>query len=913
MSGLATQTTASTCCYCGVGCGVLIEHDGERIVGVSGDPAHPANFGKLCSKGASLHLTGDPAARALYPELRLGKGLGRVRTDWDSALDHAADVFAATIREHGPDSVAFYISGQLLTEDYYAFNKLARALVGTNNIDSNSRLCMSSAVVGYKRSLGADAPPCSYEDIEQADTLLIIGSNMAYAHPILFRRLEAAKAGNPQMKVIVVDPRRTDTCDLADLHLAIAPGSDVALLHGVLHLLLEQGRIDHAFIAAHTEGFDSLQTLVADYPPARVAERCAISEADLRRCADWIGSSPRFLSLWCMGVNQSTAGTAKNAAIINLHLATGQIGKAGSGPFSLTGQPNAMGGRETGSLSNLLPGHREVANPEHRAEVAAYWGVDRLPETPGLSAIELFDAVGSGSIKALWIACTNPAQSLPDQHKVHQALRDCPFVVVQEAFATTETCRYADLLLPAASWGEKEGTVTNSERRVSRVRRAVAAPGEARADWAITCDFARRLEARLPGAPAGLFAFSAAEQLFEQYKVLTRGRDLDLCGLSYGLLEARGPQQWPFPEGAEIGTARLYGDRRFPTANGRARFVAEAYQPPREQGAEGYPLTLNTGRLRDQWHGMSRTGTAARLFAHAEEPLLGLHPLDMAQRQLEDGTLVEVRSRRGALVLRVQTDASLQPGQAFLPMHWGDRFLKGLGINALTLPAFDPLSKQPELKHAGIEVQAIDLPWTFHALIEGDVQQRLEALRPLCETFAYASFGLAGREASALVMRVAHHHAPAQELLDRLHQHLGLSDGPVMRYDDPHSGPGALPIHKRVRIDGGRLTGFALGGETQARNWLRDLWQNQTSLDDDTGRSLRRWLLAPLESPPGQTRRQTGKTLCTCMNVSEAAVREGIERGGDLITLKQNLGCGTQCGSCVPEIKRLLALQTIEA
>ena len=913
MNGLATQTTASTCCYCGVGCGVLIEHDGERIVGVSGDPAHPANFGKLCSKGASLHLTGDLAARALYPELRLGKGLGRVRTDWDSALDHAADVFAATIREHGPDSVAFYISGQLLTEDYYAFNKLARALVGTNNIDSNSRLCMSSAVVGYKRSLGADAPPCSYEDIEQADTLLIIGSNMAYAHPILYRRLEAAKAGNPQMKVIVVDPRRTDTCDLADLHLAIAPGSDVALLHGVLHLLLEQGRIDHAFIAAHTEGFDALQTLVADYPPARVAERCAISEADLRRCADWIGSSPRFLSLWCMGVNQSTAGTAKNAAIINLHLATGQIGKPGCGPFSLTGQPNAMGGRETGSLSNLLPGHREVANPEHRAEVAAYWGVDRLPETPGLSAIELFDAVGSGTIKALWIACTNPAQSLPDQHKVHQALRDCPFVVVQEAFATTETCRYADLLLPAASWGEKEGTVTNSERRVSRVRRAVPAPGEARADWSITCDFARRLEARLPGAPAGLFAFSTAEQLFEQYKVLTRERDLDLCGLSYGLLEARGPQQWPFPEGAEIGTTRLYGDGHFPSANGRARFITEAYQPPREQRAEGYPLTLNTGRLRDQWHGMSRTGTAARLFAHAEEPLLGLHPLDMAQRQLEDGTLVEVRSRRGVLVLRVQVDSSLQAGQAFLPMHWGDRFLKGLGINALTLPAFDPLSKQPELKHAGIEVQAIDLPWTFHALIEGDVQQRLDALRPLCETFAYASFGLAGRETSALVMRVAHHHAPAQELLDRLHQHLGLSDGPVMRYDDPHSGPGALPIHKRVRIDGGRLTGFALGGETRARNWLRDLWQNHTSLDDDTGRALRRWLLAPVESPPGETRARAGKTLCTCTNVGENAVRESIERGCDLNALKQNLGCGTQCGSCVPEIKRLLALQTIEA
>ncbi|WP_230125427.1 molybdopterin-dependent oxidoreductase, partial [Pseudomonas sp. Bi70] len=561
----------------------------------------------------------------------------------------------------------------------------------------------------------------------------------------------------------------------------------------------------------------------------------------------------------------------------------------------------------------LLPGHREVANPEHRAEVAAYWGVDTLPETPGLSAIELFDAVGSGKIKALWIACTNPAQSMPDQHKVHQALRDCPFVVVQEAFTTTETCRYADLLLPAASWGEKEGTVTNSERRVSRVRRAVAAPGEARADWAITCDFARRLEARLPATAVGLFAFNKPEQLFEEYKVLTRRRDLDLSGLGYALLEARGPQQWPFPEGARQGTTRLYGDGHFPSASGRARFITEAYQPPREQRDERYPLTLNTGRLRDQWHGMSRTGTAARLFAHVEEPLLGLPPQDMAQRQLQDGALVEVRSRRGALVLRVQVDNSLQAGQAFLPMHWGDRFLKGLGINALTLPAFDPLSRQPELKHAGIEVQAIELPWTFQALIEGDVQQRLEALRPLCERFAYASFGLVGRDTSALMLRAAHHHAPAAELLDQLHQQLGLSNGPLMRYDDPREGQGCMPIHKRVRIEDGRLTGFALSGETRARNWLRELWQNQTSLDDDSGRALRRWLLAPVESPPGETRARAGKTLCTCMNVSETAVREGIERGCDLNALKQNLGCGTQCGSCVPEIKRLLALQTIEA
>ncbi|WP_153606682.1 molybdopterin-dependent oxidoreductase, partial [Pseudomonas aeruginosa] len=354
------RTTASTCCYCGVGCGVLIEHDGERILGVQGDPRHPANFGRLCSKGASLHLTGDLQARALYPQLRLGKQMARARSDWESALEHAAGRFAETIREHGPDSVAFYISGQLLTEDYYAFNKLARALVGTNNIDSNSRLCMSSAVVGYKRSLGADAPPCSYEDLDCADCVLIAGSNMAFAHPVLFRRLEAAKAARPEMRIVVIDPRRTDTCELADLHLALLPGTDVALFHGILHILLWEDWIDRSFIAEHTEGFADLKELVRDYTPAAVADICGIDRADLQRCAEWIGRSPRFLSLWCMGLNQSSAGSAKNSALINLHLATGKIGRAGCGPFSLTGQPNAMGGRETGSLANLLPGHREA-------------------------------------------------------------------------------------------------------------------------------------------------------------------------------------------------------------------------------------------------------------------------------------------------------------------------------------------------------------------------------------------------------------------------------------------------------------------------------------------------------------------------------------------------------------------------
>ena len=896
------QITASTCCYCGVGCGVLIEHDDEKILGVQGDPAHPANFGKLCSKGSTLHLTGDLDARALYPELRLGKGLARTRTDWDSALDHAANVFAETIREHGPDSVAFYISGQLLTEDYYAFNKLARALVGTNNIDSNSRLCMSSAVVGYKRSLGADSPPCNYEDIEQSDCLLIAGSNMAFAHPVLFRRLEEAKAKRPDMQIIVVDPRRTDTCDLADLHLPIIPGSDVALFHGILHILMWEGWIDRAYIDAHTEGFDALKTLVRDYSPQMVSELCGISQDSLQQCARMIGSAPSFLSLWCMGLNQSSSGSAKNSALINLHLATGQIGKPGAGPFSLTGQPNAMGGRETGSLSNLLPGHREAGNAEHRAEVARYWGVDALPASTGLSAIELFEAVRVGKVKALWIACTNPAQSMPDQNKVHEALAACPFVVVQEAFFTTETCHYADLLLPAASWGEKEGTVTNSERRVSHVRSAVPAPKEARPDWAITSDFARRLEKLLrPGLPS-LFAFDRPQELFEEYKHLTAQRDLDLSGLSYAILDNQGPQQWPFPAGATQGTPRLYGDARYPTANGRAQFHADPYRAPKEKREARFTLTLNTGRLRDQWHGMSRTGTAARLFGHVEEAVLSLHPDEMRRRRLQSGDLIKVRSRRGSLILPVQADDSIRAGQAYLPMHWGNRFLKGLGTNVLTQPAFDPLSKQPELKHAGVEVEKVELPWTFFALVEGQVQTRFEALRPLFEGFAYANLNLTGRERPALLIRAACVVAPEPELLAQIDQLLGLHEGPVLAYDDPRKAVG-----KRVRIEDGRITAIRLAGETAARDWLKSLW-NDGQADAD----LRRWLLAPLSTPPGAASgRKASKTLCNCLNVSQDAVCAGITRGLDLDGLKQELKCGTSCGSCVPEIKRLLATAPI--
>ena len=477
-----------------------------------------------------------------------------------------------------------------------------------------------------------------------------------------------------------------------------------------------EGWVDPAFIAAHTTGFDALKARVRDFVPKDVVKTCGIKEADLIQATKWFATSTPTLSLYCQGLNQSRSGTLKNAALINLHLATGQIGKPGAGPFSLTGQPNAMGGREVGGMANLLSGHRDMANPAHRAEVAALWGVDSVPEAHGMTAVELFEAAADGQIKALWIACTNPAQSMPDQATVRRALERCEFVIVQEAFATTATCAYADLLLPATTWGEKDGTVTNSERRISRVRPAVPAPGETREDWAIATAFAQRLERRLRPGRAELFAYADAESVWNEHRESTRGRDLDITGLSYAQLDVS-PAQWPWPEGAASGKARLYEDGVFPTADGKASFADTPFDPVAEPRDARFPYALNTGRLRDQWHGMSRTGTLGRLFGHVPEPAIDMNAQDMARHGLRDGDLVTVTSRRGSLVIPALASTQQHPAQVFIAMHWGEEFLsgsgsasagsepgeRGAGVNALTTPVFCPRSKQPELKNAAVK------------------------------------------------------------------------------------------------------------------------------------------------------------------------------------------------------------------
>jgi assimilatory nitrate reductase catalytic subunit len=900
------KETKSTCCYCGVGCGVIISSQNDKIIDIKGDPNHPANFGRLCTKGSTLHLTAKLDNRLLYPEMRITREARRKRVSWDDSLNYLTEQFAQTIEKYGPDSVAFYISGQLLTEDYYVFNKLAKGLIGTNNVDTNSRLCMSSAVTGYKATLGSDAPPACYEDIDHTECLFITGSNTAFAHPIIFRRIEDAKKNNPNLKIVVVDPRRTDTAQAADLHLAILPGTDVALYNGMLHVLLWEGLLDMAYIQARTNGFDALKDTVREYTPKMVADICGIKEADIITAAKWFGKGPS-LSMYCMGLNQSIHGTEKNAALINLHLATGQIGKLGAGPFSLTGQPNAMGGREVGAMANLLSAHRDLANPEHRAEVAKFWGVESVPETPGKTAIEMFDAVKDGSIKAIWIACTNPAHSMPDLNNVIAALQNAELVVVQDAYSNTDTNQYADVLLPASTWGEKEGSVTNSERRITRVNPAIPTPAEARHDWAIMVDFAQRLEKRL-AKNSNLFPYTTTEEIFNEHRETTRGRDLDITGLSYSLLNEQGPQQWPFKSCDTSGAARLYTDGVFQKPDGKAQFVNTTYKGTADKTDVRHPLHLLTGRLRDQWHGMSRTGTVAQLFNHAGEPVIQMNADDMSRRSIKNGEIVKVSNKRGSLVLAAQLSDEVQASQTFIAMHWGSQFMHGLGVNALMPPAFDKTSKQPELKHTAIRIEKLSLPWRMTVMRSIQNLDMLEKVRGLLANFDYATCGLFGRQnehhVGMLILRAAHTQAPDSELIEQIDQILAMTnDMPLLNYQDAKRG-----ISKRILVtnDSGKpeVTGVRLVGETLATDWLKEVMTS-----GEFTAELRRWALAPLSNPPaGQ--RSRGKIICNCLDVAENDIIETIQLGADLITLQNKLKCSTECGSCVPELKRLVTLHS---
>ncbi len=710
----ATSSYKSTCCYCGVGCGVVVHKDASGQLSLEGDKQHPSNRGMLCSKGMNLQYTVmDQSDRLLYPQMRLNRAMPVQRVSWDEALERTAAVFKTFIKKFGPDSVAFYVSGQCLTEEYYLVNKLIKGFIGSNNIDTNSRLCMSSAVVGYKLSLGEDSVPVCYDDIEAADVFYVTGANPAWCHPIIWRRVEAHKAANPNVKIICVDPRKTDTSRSSDLHLQISPGTDIVLNNAIGRVLIENNHVDPEFINAHTDGFEAFRAKVMERTIAESAEICGIEVPSIYLAAEWIGKSKGFLSLWTMGLNQSVIGVNKNLSLINLHLITGKIGTPGNGPFSLTGQPNAMGGRETGGLANILPAHRDVTNAIHREEMENFWGSPvKIANKPGYTATEMFEALADGRLKAIWIINTNPLVSMPDINVAENALKNARFVVVQDISNRADTVSYADVILPAAAWLEKEGTMTNAERRITHLPKALEAPGEALPDAEIIWRFAEKM------GFGDSFNYTSSSEVYDEYTQITKGTSIDVSGVNYALLKQERSIQWPLPSMPEnavpnfAGTKRLFTDHQFYTPNKRAQIFPVADENASEPVDEDFPLVLTTGRIRDQWHTMTKTGRVAKLNKHIPQPFLQIHPEDAKIRNIKDGQLVEVTGRRGEVRVKAQITTDVRPGLCFLPMHWGKILGSNLGrANNLTNSLVDPRSKEPDFKFSAVQVTLYTKPF----------------------------------------------------------------------------------------------------------------------------------------------------------------------------------------------------------
>ncbi|MBR9872669.1 MAG: nitrate reductase [Vibrionaceae bacterium] len=713
----------STCAYCGVGCGIEARPMSNGLLEVRGDKEHPSNYGKLCTKGIALGDTVIHDGRLLAPKLKTEAG-DWCNTEWEEALSRVAQGFSDTIEQFGPDSVAFYVSGQLLTEDYYVANKLIKGFLGTANIDSNSRLCMASTVVGHKRAFGMDTVPVCYEDLEKTDLVILVGSNLAWCHPVLFQRLRAAKQTNANLKVIVIDPRRNESCEIADLHLALNPGSDVALFNGLLVHLGEHNLVDHAFISSSTNGFsEAYQSALND---AEVSEVTGVDLASLQEFYECFSKTEKVITIYSQGVNQSSQGSDKVNSIINCHLATGKIGKEGSGPFSVTGQPNAMGGREVGALANTLTAHMEF-HPDDIDCVEAFWQTDRLAKKPGLKAIDMFDAIHRGEIKAVWIMATNPIVSLPDSDKIKQALENCPLVVVSDCVENTATTAYADVLLPAQGWSEKSGTVTNSERRISRQRRLLASPGMAKPDWWIISQVAQRIGFK------DAFDYLHEGEIFREYAQLTtlgnsdhgstkaKQRDLNLAGLAeitdseYNSLT---PQQWPVEKQQhKVVNQRMFADQRFFTEDHRANFIAVKYVPPLASTTKVFPLVLNTGRCRDQWHTMTRTGLSSRLAEHASEPYVLIHPQTAMQYGLSNDEMVVVFNNNGECVVKVISSDTMKPGELFVPIHWNEITGPLSKPCALVDSRTDTLSGQPEFKYTPVDIKSYDYKTSATVLV----------------------------------------------------------------------------------------------------------------------------------------------------------------------------------------------------
>lgn len=697
----------TACPYCGVGCGLLATTDGEKLLSVRGDPNHPANFGRLCPKGATVAQTIDVTTRLRRPKLRADRRDGFRDVSPSDIVAHLGERLDRVLQSHGPQGIAFYLSGQLTTESQYVFNKFAKGCLRTNHVDSNSRLCMSSAATGMTLSLGSDGPPTCYEDIEFADTFVFIGSNAADAHPITFGRV-AAQLEKQRKACIVIDPRKTETAKAATVHLAIKPGTDLILLNGLLYLMEVWGKLDRSFIAEHTEGWDALSAHTSEYPPSRVVEACGIRIEDLIRAASLIGDARRLLTFWTMGVSQTISGTFCTNAIINLHLALGQIGKPGCGPFSLTGQPNAMGGRSVGYMAHQLPGQRRINNADHRREMETLWNLSPGTIYPhaGYDAVRLFDALESGDVRALWIVGTNPAASMPNLPKIRKALRAAELVIVQDAYYPTESTEFAHVLLPAATNLETTGTFCNSERRVTLLEETAKPPGDAQADWWWPQAVAANM-----GLSRGL-RFQNASEIYAEFVSVTAGRPDDQSGLSHELFRSTGPQQWPYGAKSTEPHPRRYTDGVFPTPSGKANFFARAPLESEDQPSSDFPLLLTTGRLPNHWHTRTKTGLVDSLTKAHPSPSLQMHPEDATRLKLQNGDRVQIRSRRGGAVSVVQLDTCVSPGVVFLSIHFNELWGSAASPNEATSDSCDALSHQPSLKYCAVTVAKYEAPPT---------------------------------------------------------------------------------------------------------------------------------------------------------------------------------------------------------
>ncbi|QEI07944.1 molybdopterin-dependent oxidoreductase [Pigmentiphaga aceris] len=902
------HTTRTTCPYCGVGCGVRATPHPDGRVDIAGDELHPSNFGRLCVKGSALGETLDLDGRLLQPKRRdEGPGSALQAVSWDEALTATAEGFRRIIDTHGPDSVALYVSGQLLTEDYYVANKLMKGYVGSANIDTNSRLCMSSAVAGHKRAFGEDLVPVDYTDLEQTDLIVLVGSNTAWCHPILFQRMTAAREARPNMKLVVIDPRRTATCEMADMHLPVKPGTDVWLFNGLLRFLAREGLTDAKFVDQHTHGMDETLTAAAgEADSVDVARRCGIEHQALLDFYRLFAKTERVITAFSMGVNQSSAGTDKVNSIINCHLLTGRIGRAGMGPFSITGQPNAMGGREVGGLANMLASHMDLDKPAHRELVQGFWQSPSIADKPGLKAVDLFEAIEAGRVKAVWIMATNPVISMPDADQVKRALSKCELVVCSDIVENTDTSAFAHILLPALGWGEKDGTVTNSERRISRQRAFLPAPGEARADWRIISDVAKRM-----GYDG--FDFTGPADIFDEHarlsahansafvaddanpsKGIARRFDIGaLTGMSPASFDAMKPVQWPLPADASHTPIRLFSDGRFSHPDGRARFVPTHPRAPVNSADEDFPLLLNSGRVRDQWHTMTRTGKTARLSEHIAESFVDMHPQDALMHGVREGGLARISTKWGAMVARVRHGGGIARGQLFVPIHWTAQFASDARVGALVNPVVDPVSGEPEFKHTPARVDEFRADWYGFVLSREhiDADKLAHWTRVPGRQFTRVEF--AGRGV------VEDRSAWARELLGVDAAHLDWLD-----YEDNTAG-----VYRAAHVVDGKVIACVFVSprpDLPSRSWLASLF-DKTELEE-TDR------IGILVGQPMRKGADTGPTVCSCFGVGRNTICDAI-RQRNLTTPSAVTACvkaGGNCGSCIPEIKRLIAETVVE-